>query len=151
MDSVFVEYSIAALFVRELLNIGHVVLIPPLVFVFVRYIYGRWNDKGRVYKLLPRPVKGLIGIAIFFSSDWVRAATIWFILHTFGVQGNYLTDVIPLIASLLVGTTGLLCAIRNFTPEADRYGRPLSWGGHRLWIGSLCVYVLVATFNWTVL
>jgi hypothetical protein len=143
MERVWIEYSQAALYLREELNIGHVVLIPVMVFLFSRFIISHWKAGG--YKGLTRPAKGLIGITIFLASDLARAATIWFILHTFGTAGNYLTDVAPLIVALFVGTTGMLCAIRNFTPEG------VWWGGHRLWIASLVTYIVVSVVNWTVL
>jgi hypothetical protein len=143
VEKVLIEYSQAALYLREELNIGHVVLIPVCVFLFARFIINQWRELG--YANLSRASKGLIGIAIFLSADWTRAATIWFILHTFGTQGNYLTDVAPLLVALFVGTTGMLCAIRNFTPEGAW------WGGHRLWVSSLIVYIVVSVINWMVL
>jgi hypothetical protein len=150
MASVEVEYSVAALSLREELNIGQVVLLPVVVFLCVRFIYTKWVEIGRVYKRLGRPVKGLIGLAVWAGGDWIRALTIWIILHTLGSSGSYLTDIVPLVISLIVTTAGLLCFIRNFTPEVDQYNRPLWWGGHRLWVSSLAVYIIVSVGNWTV-
>jgi hypothetical protein len=57
MGSVEVEYSVAALAFRQELNIGHVILLPVVVFLCVRFIYTKWVEIGRAYKRLQRPVK----------------------------------------------------------------------------------------------
>jgi hypothetical protein len=149
MSKVSVEYTTGALYLRELLNIGHVVLLPVCVFLIARFVRIEWVRY--TYSKLTKPVKGLIGLGVFFSSDMIRATTIWIILHSFGTTGTYLTDIVPLLIALTFGTIGLLCFIRNFTPEYGPQGEPLWWGGHRLWIGCLAAYIAVAVFNWTIL
>lgn len=150
MDSVLVDFSTYALNLREILNIGLSVLIPVSVFLVSRFLYSEWKKAAHNYRALSRQTKGLIGLGIFFSGDWIRAITVWIILHTFGTSGTYLTDVVPLVLALILSIVGLLCFIRNFTPSRDANGWPM-WGGHRLWIAALTVYVAVIIINWWVL
>lgn len=151
MNTELIQFTRYALELREGINIGIVVCAPVLCFLFARFAYTNWRSIGRGYAALDRPTKGLIGLAVFLVGDFLRAATIWEILHSKGGSGTYLHDIYPLLIALILAVTGMLCAIRNFTPTYDSNGNRLWWGGHRLWIGSLFVYLIIITLNWSVL
>jgi hypothetical protein len=123
--------------VRESINIAVVVFLPTLAMLYDR---------------LERPVKGLVGLSFMSVGMGLRSAAIWVTLHWNGWGSDSLVELIIVVVSLLMIATGALCAIRNFTPTHDQNtGKRLWWGGHRLWLTCLVVYVLLLVLNWTVI
>lgn len=144
MDDEFVRFSERALWLRETINIAITVFLPILGFLFARHVYRAWSEGGRIYRSLTRPQKGIIGLAIMCAGEAIRSGTVWDVLHSKGRDANYLSDYVPLMFSLVMITVGALCAMRNFTP-LDKW-----WGGHRLWVGSLFLFLGLVVANWTV-
>jgi hypothetical protein len=147
MEVEFIGFSSWALDLREGINIGITIFLPVLALLFLRIVRRAWNHTGREYRFLTRTEKGLIGLAIMFAGEAARSATVWNILHTKGESGTYLAEIIPLVFSLFAVVIGAACAVRNFTPQRDAAGWPV-WGGHRLWVVCVALYLVVAVINW---
>jgi hypothetical protein len=159
MDT-FVRFTNVSINLRELANIGITVHAPVLAFLFVWFVWEHWQNIGGCrwfhsktysdilyhawlsYKRIDKPIRGLIGMSFFLVGEFLRSSTIWIILHTDGVAGNYLSDIAIVLVALLMITMGLSCAVRNFTPAW-----PWWISQHRLWIYCLLFYSVVAFGN----
>lgn len=125
-----------ALQLREAINIAISVLSLTLLSLFVPYIVGQWRDLG--YRGFGWPEKLCIGLIFLFAGECLRSSTVWTIIH-FEAPGTYLTDIAPLIASLLLIVIGALCVIRVMSPHRC---------GHKLWGGALFVVVALVATNY---
>jgi hypothetical protein len=128
------------------------VFLPTLAMLFHSFVRKAYRAVQYQYDRLERPVKGLVGLSFMSVGMGLRSAAIWVTLHWNGWGSDSLVELIIVVVSLLMIATGALCAIRNFTPTHDQNtGKRLWWGGHRLWLTCLVVYVLLLVLNWTVI
>lgn len=142
MGEELIAFNGIALQFREAINIAITIFLPVLAALFLRIVYIVWQETKHSYRGVDKTTKGLIGLAVMCVGESFRSATVWEVLHNKGGAGTYLTDVVPLIISLILVTVGALCAIRNFTPST------VWWGGHRLWLVCLGVFAIACVINW---
>lgn len=130
------DWSVAALKMRETINIAIVALSLTLCVLFGRYIAQEWWRTS--YRALDWPVKLGIGLSFVFAGELLRSVTVWAIIH-YDPPGTYLSDFVVLIVSLVLITTGALCVIRVMSPARC---------GHKLWVGVLLVIIALAATNY---
>lgn len=135
-----IEYTRAAIELREAINIALSIFTLVLCGLLTWFIASEFKKNG--YPASNWTAKLSIGLLFIFFGEFLRSATIWWILHTEGAGGTYLNDIPMLIASLGCIVLGCLCAIRVMTPK--------EWG-NVLWIGSLAIVAFIFFLNWSYL
>lgn len=124
--------------IREATNIAVVIFSLVLCVLLLRYVVRECKQGSGCYIDLSWEVKLSIGFFFIFAGEFIRAGTIWSILH-FDGPGSYLTDIIPLTGALFLIVVGSLCAVRVMTP--------LKWG-NTVWIttGIFTALLIAANF-----
>jgi hypothetical protein len=139
-ETTVIEFTDLALRLRTVVNVCIFVFCGVLAWLFTRYAYQQLKTYG--YKRAEWQAKGAIGMAFMCLGEMARSGTIWEILVFKGAKGTYMTDVVPLMLSLVLIVIGALCAIRVFSPSR--------WGNIP-WITSLFVVLVLSSVSWAMM
>lgn len=132
-----VSFTSQALEVREAINIALTVFSFVLCVLLLRYVIREYIRYG--YKNSEWPVRFSTGLLLLFAGEFMRASTIWEVLHFEGLRSSYLSAIVPLLIALGMIVLGALCAIRVLTPARL---------GHTVWLSSAGVVGVLMLINW---
>lgn len=123
--------------VREALNIALSVFTAMLCALLAPFLWKQYRLKG--YRGLDWTDKICVGLLFLFAGEFLRSTTVWWVIHSEGRGGTYLSDIVPLLLAMICIVWGSLCVIRVMSPERC---------GHLLWVASATIVTTLIAINY---